>query len=254
MTILQIFLDSFHWTQLLQPQWYIENGGLWLLVFVVFAETGLFAGFFLPGDSLLFVAGIFAHEIKDEVTGLMGPGLTHQFLNLLGMGGIRNEWLDLLILIALVSIAGILGNMAGYWFGKKSGPFLFHRKDTFFFKKKYLFMAKEFYDKHGGGAIVVARFMPFVRTFAPIVAGIVQMDRKKFMFFNIVGCLTWVSSMILAGHFLQKWILAQFGFDLKEHLEIIVIAIVLVTTAPVIIKIFFGKKKSKDSVPPTQNS
>ena len=254
MTILQILLDAFHWTQLLQPQWYIENGGLWLLIFVVFAETGLFAGFFLPGDSLLFVAGIFAHEIKDETTGMLNPGLSYQFLNLIGMGGIRNVWLDLLILIGLISIAGILGNMAGYWFGRKSGPFLFQRKDTFFFKKKYLFMAKDFYDKHGGGAVVIARFIPFIRTFAPIVAGIVQMDRKKFAFFNIVGCLAWVTSMILAGYFLQKWILDLFNFDLKEHLEIIVLGIVLITTAPIIIKLVSGKKKRVDDLPPPQNS
>jgi len=254
MTILQILLDAFHWTQLLQPQWYIEHGGLWLLIFVVFAETGLFAGFFLPGDSLLFVAGIFAHEIKNGVTDVMDPGLSYQFLNIIGMGGLRNVWVDLFVLIGLLTVAGILGNMAGYWFGRKSGPFLFQRKDTFFFKKKYLFMAKDFYDKHGGGAVVVARFIPFIRTFAPIVAGIVEMDRKKFMFFNVVGCLAWVTSMILAGYFLQKWILDLFQFDLKEHLEIIVLAIVLITTAPVIVKLFFGKKKPKDGVPPAEIS
>lgn len=245
MSLMQILLD-FNWTQLLQPQFYVQNGGLWLLLFVVFAETGLFAGFFLPGDSLLFVAGIFAHEIKDEATGIVGPGLSHEFLNLIGLGGIRNEWVDLLLLIGLVSVAGILGNLAGFWFGKKSGPFLFHRKDTFFFKKKYLFQAKEFYDKHGGGAVVVARFLPIIRTFAPIVAGIVDMDKKKFMFYNVVGCVAWVTSMILAGHFLQKWILAEFGFDLKQHLEIIVLGIVLVTTAPVIVKMFFSKKKKPE--------
>lgn len=220
-----ILLEAFHWSQLLQPQFYIENGGLWLLLFVVFAETGLFAGFFLPGDSLLFVAGIYSGPLASEI-----------FVS-------NNEWLELLSLTALISLAGILGNFAGYWFGKKSGPFLFHRRDTFLFKKKYLYQAKDFYDKHGGGAIIVARFLPFIRTFAPIVAGIVEMDFKKFTTYNIVGCIAWVASMLFAGHFLQKWIYEAFQFDLKQHLEIIVLGIVAVTTAPVLIKVFFNKKK-----------
>lgn len=221
-----ILLEAFHWTQLLQPQFYIENGGLWLLVFVVFAETGLFAGFFLPGDSLLFVAGIYSSELANEIVQL------------------DNSVAQLLVLFVLISTAGVLGNFAGYWFGKKSGPFLYHRKDTFFFKKKYLFQAKEFYDDHGMLAIIIARFLPFIRTFAPIVAGIVAMDFKKFALYNIIGCLAWVFSMLFAGHFLQKWVWELFQFDLKDHLEIIVIGIVAVTTAPVLWKVFFPKKKA----------
>lgn len=220
-----ILLD-FHWTQLLQPQWYIDNGGLWFIMFAVFAETGLFAGFFLPGDSLLFVTGIFSDGLVK--TGL-GIDLSSSFLNLLLLG-------------LAISAAGILGNFVGYWFGKKSGPFLFERKDTFLFKKKYLLQAKEFYDKHGGGAIVLARFLPIIRTFAPIVAGIVSMDAKKFTFYNIVGCFAWVYSMLFAGHYLQILFLKWFEFDLKEHLEVIVIGIVLITTAPILIKLFFTKK------------
>ena len=231
------FLDVFHWSQLLQPQWYVENGGLWLLLFVIFAETGLFVGFFLPGDSLLFVAGIFAHKMENGE-----PGLAHQFLKLIGMGGIQNEWVDLFLLVGLISAAGILGNMVGYWTGRKVGPAMFSWRDRLLFKKKYLFQAKEFYDKNGGLAVIGARFLPLIRTFAPIVAGIVQMDRKKFYFFNVAGSIAWVFTMIFAGYFLQKWILSQFGFDLKDHLEIIVIGIVLVTTAPVIIKMMTGKK------------
>ena len=235
-------LNSFHWSQLLQPQFYIENGGLWLLLLVVFAETGLFVGFFLPGDSLLFVAGIFAHKMPGG-----DPGLAYQFLKLIEMGGVRNEWVDLFVLVGLISLAGIWGNAVGYWTGRKVGPAMFQWKDRFFFKKRYLYQAQDFYKKHGGGAIIVARFLPFIRTFAPIVAGIVKMDRKKFHFFNIVGCITWVFTMIFAGYFLQKWILKQFGFDLKDHLEIIVLGIVLVTTAPVIIKLISSRKKG---IPP----
>jgi membrane-associated protein len=219
---------SIHFKDLLNPEFYIEHGGLWILLFIIFAETGLLAGFFLPGDSLLFVAGIYSDKLAGEV---IASG---------------NEYVDLLILLILISIAGILGNFVGYWFGKKSGPFIYHRKDTFFFKKKYLNQAHEFYEKHGGTAIVFARFLPIVRTFAPVIAGVVDMDKKKFTYYNIVGSVAWVFSMLLAGHFLQKLILSQFGFDLKEHLEVIVLGIVLVTTLPVLIKLF-SRAKIKDS-------
>ncbi|MES2848013.1 MAG: VTT domain-containing protein [Bacteroidota bacterium] len=205
---------------------YIVNGGLWLILFIIFAETGLFAGFFLPGDSLLFVAGIYNAELVESIFSF-----------------IHNEYLQLLVLWLLISVAGIIGNSVGYWFGRKVGPAMYSWKDNFIFKQKYLHEAQEFYKKHGGGAIVFARFLPIVRTFAPIVAGIVHMDKKKFTYYNVLGCFMWVLSMLVAGHFLQKWILAQFGFDLKEHLEIIVVGIVLLTTAPVFIKLFFGKKK-----------
>jgi membrane-associated protein len=225
--MLQILLSDFHWSQLLQPQFYIEHGGLWLILFVVFAETGLFVGFFLPGDSLLFVAGIYSSNLANE---FIPTG---------------NEYLDLLLLMLLISAAGIAGNTVGYWFGRKVGPAMYNWKENMLFKRRYLEQAHEFYEKHGGGAIIVARFIPIVRTFAPIVAGIVQMDKKKFVFFNIIGCIAWVFSMLFAGHFLQKWILNQFGFDLKDHLEVIVLGIVLITTAPVFIKLFAGKKKDK---------
>ena len=213
---------------LLNPQFYIENGGLWMIIFIVFAETGLFAGFFLPGDALLFVTGIYSDQI---VSAALFPS--------------HNEWLDLGILWIMITTAGILGNFVGYWFGYKSGPFLYERKDSFFFKKKYLKQAHDFYEKNGGSAIVIARFVPFVRTFAPIVAGIVKMDKKKFAYYNIMGCMLWVGSMLLGGHFLQRFIENQFDFDLKQHLEVIIVGIVVITTFPVLWKLFSGKKKSK---------
>lgn len=210
---------------LLNPEFYIQHGGLWLFLFIIFAETGLFAGFFLPGDSLLFVAGIYSAELAAEifVTG--------------------NPIADLIILTFLVVTAGVLGNWVGYWFGAKSGPYLFKRQDSFFFKKKHLYTAKEFYDKHGGGAIIFARFLPIIRTFAPIIAGIVGMDRKKFSFFNMIGCVAWAVSMLFAGHFLYRFFLDTFDFDLKKRLEFIVLGIVLITTAPVIIKLIRGSAK-----------
>jgi membrane-associated protein len=212
-------LDAFHWSQLLQPQYYIENGGLWLLLFVVFAETGLFFGFFLPGDSLLFVAGIYSAPLAAQI-----------FAS-------DNEWLNLFIIFSFISAAGILGNYVGYQIGNKVGPAMYDWKENIFFKKKYLVQAQDFYEKYGGRAIVIARFIPIVRTFAPIVAGIVKMDKAKFTYFNVVGCLAWVASMLCAGHFLQAYVLNQFQFDLKKHLEIIVLVIVFVTTAPVIFQV-----------------
>lgn len=216
---------------LLNPQFYIEHGGLWMIIFIVFAETGLFAGFFLPGDALLFVTGIYSDQI-------VSAALFHS----------NNEWVDLGILWLLISAAGIIGNFVGYWFGYKSGPFLYERKDSLLFKKKYLIQAHEFYERNGGGAIIIARFVPFVRTFAPIVAGIVKMDQKKFTFYNFVGCILWVGSMLIGGHYLQRFIMNQFHFDLKEHLDVIVIGIVIITTFPVLWKVFFGKKKTDSAV------
>ena len=220
-----LLLDAFDWSQLLLPQYYILHWGLWLLLLVVFAETGLFFGFFLPGDSLLFVAGIYSDLLAREIVTT------------------NNQWLDLLIIFSFISSAGILGNYVGYSIGKKVGPAMYDWKENIFFKRKYLVQAQEFYEKHGGGAIVIARFIPIVRTFAPIVAGIVKMDKKKFVYFNVVGSIAWVASMLCAGHFLQAWILNQYQFDLKKHLEVIVLGIVFVTTVPVIIKVITHKSK-----------
>lgn len=212
---------------LLNPEFYIVYGGLWLFLFIVFAETGLFAGFFLPGDSLLFVGGIYSSELITKGLGI----------------DIKSDLLHLLILTLLVIVAGVLGNSVGYWFGKKGGPSLYNRKDSFFFKKRYLEQAHEFYEKNGASTIVIARFLPIIRTFAPIVAGIVRMDKKKFAFYNILGCVAWAATMLFAGHYLYTLILNKFNFDLKNHLEVIVLVIVFITTAPVLYKLFFTKKK-----------
>ena len=131
--------------------WIIENGGLYVMLFIIFAETGLFLGFFLPGDSLLFTAGIFINKISAE------------FYNV-----------HYSIIILLIIIASVLGNMAGYWFGNKTGPILYERKETFLFRRKHLIRAHDFYEKYGKGTIFVAKFLPIIRTFAPIVAGVVK--------------------------------------------------------------------------------
>jgi len=217
-------MNNFDWTQLLNPKFYIEfqfggiEIGLFVVIFIIFAETGLFAGFFLPGDSLLFLAGIYS------------VSLTHQI-------SLGNDFANLVLLSSLVSVAGIFGNMVGYWFGVKGGTYLYKKEDTFWFKEKYLLQARDFFEKYGGKAIIFARFLPIFRTFAPIVAGIASMDKKKFMFNNILGSVLWSFSMIFAGHYLSDLFKKQFGIDLKAHIELIVIGIVLITTLPVLWKL-----------------
>jgi membrane-associated protein len=218
-------LLNFNWTNLKNPDFYINLGGLYLILFIVFAETGLFFGFFLPGDSLLFAAGMYSGKLA-----------AHSF-------DTHSDFLNLMILWLLITLMGILGNLVGYWFGRKSGPFLYDRKDNWFFKKKHLAQAHEFYEKHGGAAIVYARFLPIIRTFAPIVAGIVKMDRKQFYLYNVIGCAAWVLVMLLGGFYLQALVEKWFHFDLKDHIDVVTIIIVIITTAPVLFKLFFEKTK-----------
>jgi membrane-associated protein len=208
-------------TNLTNPEWIMQHGGLYIVVLIVFIETGLFFGFFLPGDSLLFIAGM-------VIANTLAP-FSLPLINLL-------YW------IALIATAGVIGNYAGYWSGRKSNGLLFQR-DNWLFKKKYLVQAKEFYDKKGGGAIVLARFLPIIRTFAPIVAGMVKMSAAKFSFYNIIGSFLWAGIIVSAGFLLGENAWA------KENLEKIIIGIVLITTAPVILKLVLGKKNILKTVP-----
>ncbi|MGZ5190101.1 MAG: DedA family protein [Flavisolibacter sp.] len=200
--------------------WVINNGGIYILLIIIFAETGLFVGFFLPGDSLLFAAGIILSRLADE---FIVPSIP--------------------VVIVCVIIASILGNIVGYWFGKKTGPLLFERRETWIFKRKHLIKAKEFYDQYGKATIFLAKFLPIIRTFAPIVAGVVRMPWPIFIFYNIVGSIAWVCSMMLGGYFLEEWVKRSFGFSLLDYIEIITLGIILITTLPVLYKLFFAKKK-----------
>ncbi|HEY4629097.1 MAG TPA: VTT domain-containing protein [Flavobacterium sp.] len=218
-------MNNFDWTQLLNPEFYINlqiggvQIGLYIVLFIIFAETGLFAGFFLPGDSLLFLAGIYSKDLIEN------------------MITIESDFINVTLLSLLVAAAGIVGNTVGYWFGAKSGYYLFKKEDTFWFKKKYLLQSKDFFEKYGGKAIIFARFLPIFRTFAPIVAGIVSMDKSKFMFFNVLSSFLWSFILIFSGHYLYGIFLDKFGIDLKEHIEYIIIIIVLITTVPVLFKL-----------------
>jgi len=225
-------MSNFDWTQLLNPEFYITlkvggiQLGLYIVLFIVFAETGLFAGFFLPGDSLLFLAGIYSRD------------LIQNFVY------IEPDFINVTLLSLLIALSGVLGNMVGYWFGAKSGYYLFKKEDSFWFKKKYLLQSKDFFEKYGGKAIIFARFLPIFRTFAPIVAGIVSMDKKKFMFFNILSSFLWSFILVFSGHYLYGMFLNKFGIDLKEHIEWIVIGIILISTFPVFMKLV--KKRPVD--------
>jgi membrane-associated protein len=233
-------MSDFHIADLINPEFYInlEIGGvpigIYVVLFIIFAETGLFAGFFLPGDSLLFLSGIYSTELLNTIyvinTG--SQGLT--------------DFLNVTCVAALVAIAGIVGNTFGYWFGKKSGTYLYTKEDSFWFKKKYLIESKVFYEKHGGRAIIIARFLPIIRTFAPIIAGIVQMERKRFMFYNVISSIMWAFSLIFAGHYLNELFKSQFDINLKDFIEVIIIIIVAITTVPLVLNYFKRKKETKN--------
>src|SRR5678809_249318 len=160
--------------------WIIDYGGLYILLLVVFAETGLFVGFFFPGDSLLFAAGVFLDKISNKFIGV-AQDAPAQF-----------GWPHISIIL-MIMVASILGNMVGYWFGRKTGPLLYERKETLLFRKKHLVRATDFYHDYGKATIFLAKFLPIIRTFAPIVAGIVKMERSTFIFYNIIGSIAWVS-------------------------------------------------------------
>ncbi len=193
----------------------MDNGGLYIVMFIIFAETGLFVGFFLPGDSLLFITGIIIANTASPFT---------------------NDILNLVYWMSLISASAIVGNLVGFWFGQKSGHLWFERKDTWLFKQKHLKQAHDFYEKNGSLAIIMGRFLPIVRTFAPLVAGIVKMTRKKFISYSVIGAFAWVVSMTMAGYLLGK------NEFVKKNIDKIVIVIILVTTLPVIFKMFFGRK------------
>ena len=187
-----------------------------ILFVVIFAESGLFFGFFLPGDSLLLTAGLFAYK-GVEVAG----------------GGELK--LSLIVLIPMLFVAAVLGDNVGYWFGRKVGPPLFKRPQSLLFRPKNLLAAKAFYDKHGGKTITLARFMPFIRTFVPIVAGAVKMEWRRFTFFNLFGGLLWVIGMTLAGYSLGRLIPPEV---LENYFLLILLAVIVVSLLPAFIHLW----------------
>ncbi len=194
-------IDFFH--RIRDVRGIIAWGGYVGLTVIIFAETGLLIGFFLPGDSLIVTAGLLAATT-----------------------GVFNVW----YLGLLLTVASIVGNTVGYAVGKTAGPRLFTREDSLLFNKKHLYRAHEFYEKHGGKTIVIARFMPIVRTFVPVVAGMGGMDYKRYSMFNIIGGFAWIWGMLLIGYFLGSYIP---GID--QHIESVIALVVLLSLLPGII-------------------
>ena len=200
---------------LMSPEKVIAWGGFTALIIIIFAETGLLIGFFLPGDSLLLTAGLL---------------VTQDILKV-----------DIVVLNVTLMLAAIIGDTVGYWFGRKTGPVLYHRKDTFFFKKKYLKAAELYYNKQGAFALIMGRFVPIVRTFAPIIAGVVRLEFKKFALYNICGAFLWITSLTLLGYFLGR----RFEKEINDYLLYIIIGFITITTIPVIYT--FLKKRAENN-------
>jgi membrane-associated protein len=198
---------------LTDPESIIHYGGLWLLLFVIFAETGLLVGFFLPGDNLILLAGILCKS-QPEL-------LNVNFVTLC---------------VAMVN-AAVFGNMFGYWFGKKAGERIYERKETWFFKKKHLETTNKYYQKYGGNAtLILARFLPVVRTFAPVVAGVVKVDFIKFMAFNIIGAILWIFGLASIGYYL-----VTLFPGITNYMGYIFIVLIILTAIPVL-RLAFRKK------------
>jgi membrane-associated protein len=205
---MEFIWDLFH--QIYDVESLVRIGGIVGLTVIVFVETGLLIGFFLPGDSLLVTAGLFAARGDIQV----------------------------LPLIAALSVAAVLGDTVGYNIGKRSGPRLFTRADSLFFNKKHLVTTKEFYDRHGPFTIVIARFVPIIRTFAPVVAGIGAMEYKRFISYNVFGGVGWVLSMVFGGYYL-----GQIIPNIDKNIDKVIVVVIFLSLLPILIKVAREKIK-----------
>lgn len=203
-------LDLLH--RLYDIQGLIQLGGLTALAFIIFAETGLFFGFFLPGDSLLITAGLFA----------------------------ANGDLHIWTVCIVLSLCAIAGDAVGFWFGRVTGPRMFKKERSFFFRPEHLERAREFYREHGGKTLMLARFIPVLRTFVPIVAGIAQMKYSAFAFWNVLGGLLWVWGLTFAGYFLGNVIP---GID--RYIHLIIGVVVVLSILPVVFHLRKGRRKGQ---------
>ena len=209
---MEFLWDWFH--RIYDVESLVRVGGLAALTAIVFTETGLFVGFFLPGDSLLVTAGIFAAT------------------------GDLNLW----TLNIVLSLAAILGDTTGYVIGFKTGPMIFRREDSLFFHRKHLITAKQFYDQYGGFTIFIARFIPILRTFAPVVAGVGKMQYSRFIAYNVFGGIFWVFSMTFAGYFLGRMVP-----NIQEQIHVVIAVVIFLSLLPGITKLAREKWKTRSS-------
>jgi membrane-associated protein len=208
--------------KLVNPESIIHYGGIALLIAVIFMENGVFFGFFLPGDSLLFTAGLLTStKVLDH---------------------------SLQVILLSIGIAAFLGYAFGYYFGWQSGKKIYNKKDTLFFKHKHVEMAQDYYERYGGKTLIIGRFLPIIRTFAPIVAGVIRMDLKKFMLFNLVGAVIWPCTIVTIGFYVGETIP-----NAEQHLGYVIIALIVLTSIPIGIEIKKSRKKSKAPIEPPQN-
>lgn len=191
--------------------------GLAGVAFIIFSETGLMVGFFLPGDSLLVTAGVFA------------------------AGGLLNIY----TLIPVLLCAAVTGNATGYWIGKRAGQALYNRPNSFFFRREHLLKTHQFYERHGGKTIILAQFMPIVRTFAPVVAGAAGMSYRRFATFNVVGAVCWITSMTLTGFFLGRAIP-----DIEKRIHLVVAVVIFLSLLPAIISVARAKLAARRTPEP----
>ena len=189
----------------------IQWGGLAMICAIVFAETGLMIGFFLPGDSLLVTAGVFAAA----------------------------GFLDLSLLLGLVSLCAVVGDQLGYYIGQKTGQALFTREDSLLFKRSHVLKAQAFYEKYGAKTIVIARFVPIVRTFAPVIAGVGKMNYRRFVTYNIAGGVLWVFSMVLTGYLLGSAVP-----NISEHIHLVIAVVIILSILPAVIEVIRNRRKS----------
>jgi membrane-associated protein len=217
-SFIQRKMDSFwqHLQNLTSAKSVIDLG-FYVLLVVVFAETGLFFGFFLPGDYLLIMAGMFCSTGQFDVS--------------------------IYTLVLSLIVAGILGSYTGYWFGRRTGPALFNKNNSLFFKKEHLVIAEDFYAKYGAMTLVLGRFFPIIRTFAPIFAGVVKVDAKKFAIYNIIGCIAWVNTFTLGGYFLGR----RYP-HIREYIHYIVFGLIIVTTLPLVFAFIKRKMRKRENI------
>lgn len=207
---------------LLNSEEIISKGGLILVTLIVFAETGLFFCFFLPGDYLLFTAGMFC-----------------------GLGIVK---VPILLMLFCLAAAAIAGNYTGYFFGKYLGDSLMKRKENFFFKRQYITNTEKVFTKYGGNALIIGRFLPVIRTFAPILAGIIKMKPSRFAIYNISGAILWVLTLCLLGYFLGM----RFP-GILNYVEYIILAFILLTSVAVINSFIKLRRENKEGVPNKKN-